>query len=197
MYQRRDFYRHARYVHGWLSAFAFIVLIFFALTGLFLNNSNWFQPSEQENTTSMTLPASVLSKVRHQENPSTEILAVIRQQQHLIGHFQSSERLDDTEMMIRLESPAGSTDIDVMLDTGKVEISQKPASVVSMLDDLHRGKNVPQTWKLLIDISAILILGLSIAGYILFLTLKTRLLSHLVLTAISLSALIGLLYFAL
>lgn len=197
MYQRRDFYRHARYVHGWLSAFAFIVLIFFALTGLFLNNPNWFQPSEQENTTSMTLPASVLSKVRHQENPSTEILAVIRQQQHLIGHFQSSEHLDDTEMMIRLESPAGSTDIDVMLDTGKVEISQKPASVVSMLDDLHRGKNIPQTWKLLIDISAILILGLSIAGYILFLTLKTRLLSHLVLTAISLSALIGLLYFAL
>ena len=70
MYQRRDFYRHARYVHGWLSAFAFIVLIFFALTGLFLNNPNWFQPSEQENTTSMTLPASVLSKVRHQENPN-------------------------------------------------------------------------------------------------------------------------------
>lgn len=197
MYQRRDFYRHARYVHGWLSAFAFIVLMFFALTGLFLNNPKWFKPTETETTNSITLSAAILSHIRHQENPSTEILAAIRQQQSLVGRYQSSERLDDTEMMIRLESPAGSTDIDVMLDTGKVEISQKPASVVSILNDLHRGKNAPQAWKLLIDISAILILGLSIAGYILFLTLRTRLLSHLILTAISLSFLIALLFYAL
>ncbi len=55
MYQRRDFYRHARYVHGWLSAFAFIVLIFFSVTGLLLNHPEWFTPSKDENTETITL----------------------------------------------------------------------------------------------------------------------------------------------
>jgi hypothetical protein len=59
LYQRRDFYRHARYVHGWLSAFAFIVLIFFAATGLFLNNPDWFKSKNEEQTTTFTPPTLV------------------------------------------------------------------------------------------------------------------------------------------
>ena len=150
MYQRRDFYRHARYVHGWLSAFAFIVLIFFAATGLFLNNPDWFKSKNEEQTTTFTL----------------------------------------------LESPAGSTDLWVLLDNGDVEITQKPATTVSLLNDLHRGKNVGTAWHWLIDISAIIIILLSLAGYILFLTIKTRLVTHLLLTACSLSAIILLIWSA-
>jgi hypothetical protein len=62
VYQRRDFYRHARYVHGWLSAFAFLVLIFFALTGLFLNNPDWFKSSAQEQTHQISIPHEMLEK---------------------------------------------------------------------------------------------------------------------------------------
>ena len=70
MYQRRDFYRHARYVHGWLSAFAFIVLIFFAATGLFLNNPDWFKSKNEEQTTTFTLPPTLVASLQKQENPS-------------------------------------------------------------------------------------------------------------------------------
>ena len=51
MYQRRDFYRHSRYVHGWLSAFAFLTLLFFSVTGLLLNHPEWFEPAKTEQTT--------------------------------------------------------------------------------------------------------------------------------------------------
>jgi hypothetical protein len=98
--------------------------------------------------------------------------------------------------MIRLESPAGSTDLWVLLDNGDVEITQKPATTVSLLNDLHRGKNVGTAWHWLIDISAIIIILLSLAGYILFLTIKTRLVTHLLLTACSLSAIILLIWSA-
>ena len=156
MYQRRDFYRHARYVHGWLSAFAFIILLFFAATGLLLNHPEWFKSDQQEQSFKLTLPSTLLHSIQDQENPSQPILDYVRQQHGLIGRYKSSEVLDG-EVMIRLESPAGSTDVWVLLDNGETEITSKPASTVSLLNDLHRGKNVGTAWSWLIDISAIII----------------------------------------
>lgn len=195
MYQRRDFYRHARYVHGWLSAFAFITLLFFSVTGLLLNHPEWFEPAKTEEMAKLILPESVLKSIKQQENPSDAILNYVRQKQNLVGRYQSSEVMDN-EVMIRLESPAGATDIFVMADTGETEITQKPASTVSMLNDLHRGKNSGLGWSWLIDISAIIYIVLSLAGYILFLSIKTRLVTHLVLTAVSLAMIILLIWSA-
>ena len=79
MYQRRDFYRHARYVHGWLSAFAFIVLLFFSATGLLLNHPEWFSASNQEQTVKLGLPESFVETVQQQENPSQTILDYVRE----------------------------------------------------------------------------------------------------------------------
>jgi len=170
VYQRRDFYRHSRYVHGWLSAFAFLTLLFFSVTGLLLNHPEWFEPAKTEQTTQLLLPESVLKSIKQQENPSDTILNYVRQQQNVVGRYQSSEVMDN-EVMIRLESPAGATDIWVMADTGETEITQKPASTVSMLNDLHRGKNSGLAWSWLIDISAIIVIALSLVGYILFLSM--------------------------
>ncbi len=195
MYQRRDFYRHSRYVHGWLSAFAFLTLLFFSVTGLLLNHPEWFEPAKTEQTTQLILPESILKSIKQQENPSDTILNYIRQQQNVVGRYQSSEVMDN-EVMIRLESPAGATDIWVMADTGETEITQKPASTVSMLNDLHRGKNSGLAWSWLIDISAIIVIALSLVGYILFLSIKTRLVTHLVLTAASLALIILLIWSA-
>ncbi|ENW94920.1 PepSY-associated TM helix domain-containing protein [Acinetobacter sp. NIPH 298] len=195
MYQRRDFYRHARYVHGWLSAFAFIALIFFSVTGLLLNHPEWFKPVQQEQSNTIILPEQLMRTVAEQENPTQTLLDYLRQQQSLVGRYQSSEILDG-EVMIRLDSPAGSTDIWVLLDTAEAEITMKPASTVSLLNDLHRGKNVGAGWSWLIDISAVIIVLLSLAGYILFLALKTRLLTHLTLTAVSLALIILLIWSA-
>lgn len=195
MYQRRDFYRHARYVHGWLSAFAFLVLIFFSITGLFLNHPNWFEPAKTEESTKITLPTPILESIKQQESPSNTILDYVRQNQSVVGRYQSSEVIDN-EVMIHLESPAGATDIWVSLDNGQAEITQKPASTISLINDLHRGKNSGTAWSLLIDISAILIVALSLAGFILFLSIKTRLVTHLVLTATSLIVLMFLIWSA-
>ena len=195
MYQRRDFYRHSRYVHGWLSAFAFLTLLFFSVTGLLLNHPEWFEPAKTEQTTQLILPESILKSIKQQENPSDAILNYVRQQQNVVGRYQSSEVMDN-EVMIRLESPAGATDIWVMADTGETEITQKPASTVSMLNDLHRGKNSGLAWSWLIDISAIIVIALSLVGYILFLSIKTRLVTHLVLTAVSLALIILLIWSA-
>lgn len=194
-YQRRDFYRHSRYVHGWLSAFAFLVLMFFAGTGLLLNHPEWFEAAPVEQTHTFPLPAQLTQQIAALENPSEVILQHVRRQHPLIGRYNSSEVMDG-EVMIRLESPAGSTDIWVNTMDQQIEVTQKPATVVGMLNDLHRGKNVGEAWRWLIDVSAVIIMLLSVAGFVLFLTLKSRLITHVALTAISVVLLMLLMWLA-
>jgi len=173
--RKSDFYRYARHVHAWLSAFAFLALIFFAGTGLFLNNADWFASNPDEVNFQIKLTPVVLAKAQSLENPAPLLLDVIRKQssQSLSGAFKSSDLVDGA-LDMRLEGAKGHTDISVALDTGLTEITVKPQSVLDTLKNLHKGKNVGTVWKLIIDISAILILILSIAGYILFFSLRKR-----------------------
>ncbi|MEC7120461.1 MAG: PepSY-associated TM helix domain-containing protein [Pseudomonadota bacterium] len=181
-YRKTDFYRHSRALHAWLSAFAFLTLMFFSATGILLNHPEWFTATQPEQIQEIALSAEVISTAQQQENPSVLLLDAVREQTALVGRFKSIEIFDD-EVMIRLESPAGSTDVVVLWDQAIAEVTQQPATTVTLLNDLHRGKSTGAAWRWLIDISAVLILLLSIAGYVLFFSLKTRKATSLWLTA--------------
>ncbi len=173
--RKSDFYRYSRHVHAWLSAFAFLSLIFFAGTGLFLNNTDWFASEPEEVSLQVTVPTDVLAQAKTVENPAPLLLEAIRKAspQTLSGAFKSSDLIDN-ELDMRLDGAKGHTDITIALDSGLTEITIKPESVLDTLKNLHKGKNVGTVWKLIIDISAIIILILSIAGYILFFSLRKR-----------------------
>ena len=63
------------------------------------------------------------------------------------------------------------------------------ADMLTVMDDLHRGKNVGKAWQWVIDLSGVVFLVLSLVGYVLFFTLRFRLRVALVLTALSLGTL--------
>lgn len=184
-YRRSDFYRQSRSLHAWLSAFAFLVLMFFSLTGLLLNHPEWFESNTASKEVSLQLSSDQLAQVQALENPADWLLQTVRAETNVVGRFKSAELFDD-EAMIRLVSPSGSTDISVLLDSGEIAITTEQATTVSLLNDLHRGKEVGEWWSWLIDISAVIILLLSVAGYVLFFSLKTRKVTSLWLTASSL-----------
>ena len=175
-FKKSDFYRNARHVHAWLSAFAFLALTFFAGTGLLLNNPNWFSTPSKDVNVQLTVPTSVITQAKALENPAPLLLDTVRtlaKPQILSGAFKSSD-LVDGEVDIRLEGAKGHTDITVALDTGVANITVTPESTLDTLKNLHKGKNVGTVWKLVIDISAIVILILSFAGYLLFFSLRKR-----------------------
>lgn len=190
-YRRSDFYRQARALHAWLSAFAFLVLMFFALTGLLLNHPEWFNANKQLEEVQIQLLPDQLAAVQSLENPTDQLLQMIRAENAVVGRLKSSEMLDD-EVMIRLESPAGHTDIQVLMSSGNIVVATEQATTVGMLNDLHRGKEVGSGWRWLIDVSAVVILLLSLAGYVLFFSLKTRKATSLWLTASSVVLIAGL-----
>lgn len=184
-YRRSDFYRQSRTLHAWLSAFAFLVLMFFALTGLLLNHPEWFATKPEAHELSLQLSAAQLAELKTLDNPADQLLQLVRAETALVGRLKSTEILDD-EVMIRLASPTGTTDISLFTGTGEVLVSTEKASTVSLLNELHRGKDVGALWRWLIDVSAVIILLLSLAGYVLFFSLKARKATSLWLTAGSL-----------
>lgn len=191
-YRKTDFYRQARHVHAWLSAFAFIVLMFFSATGLLLNHPEWMDAAPRDEVLHVwVLNPVLLQQARTIEQPSTLLLAEIRRQYRLFGQFRSSEKIDQ-EWLIRLEGPRGQTDIVLDLVTGRTEIRLSAAQPLSLLADLHKGKNVGVLWSWLIDVSAIVVLLLSLAGYVLFFSLKKRLSTSLWLTGGSVFVLVAL-----
>ena len=193
---KAEIYRQSRTWHGYLSAFAFLTLIFFAITGLLLNHPEWFEAKDEQPSKDRTIqlaPADVAA-AQKAADPSRALTELVRKQQPLIGAYQSGEVID-TEAMIRLEGPKGSSDIIVDLSTGSAEVSVKKASFVDTINELHRGKNSGAAWKAVIDISAILILALSIIGYVLFFSLRFRLRTSLILTVVSLGAMLAVVVF--
>ena len=66
----------------------------------------------------------------------------------------------------------------------------RPARLVSFINDLHTGKNSGAVWKATIDVFGVLIILMSLIGYILFFSLRFRLRTSLVLTAVSLGVMV-------
>jgi uncharacterized protein len=187
-----ELYRQSRLWHGYLSAFAFLALIFFAGTGLLLNHPEWTPVKAERPSQDMKLALALadLAAATAAADPARALGVTIGKRTRLLGAFQSGE-IADGEAMLRFEGPHGATDVTVDMASGAADVSVSRARLIDTLNDLHRGKNAGVAWKLVIDLTAAVVLALSVVGYLLFFTLRFRLRTALVLTGTSLAVLIG------
>lgn len=186
-----EFYRQCRLWHGYLSAFAFLSLMFFSLTGLLLNHPDWLkQPEAQPQETRATLsPDAIAAAIKRDDKPRA-LASLLSVQKSVTGVYASGE-VEEDEAYLRFEGVGGNTSAVLDLKTGIAEITSRKADTVTIINDLHRGKNAGAAWKWLIDVSAVIFLVLSLVGYILFFSLRHRLVQTMTLTMVSLGALVG------
>lgn len=189
-FNRGAFYRLCRALHGYLSAFAFLALIFFAGTGLMLNHPEWFGQEEaasdaSRTTLHRTLPRASLERSFAASDPAAAFASLVAESEPTLRGAYTSGEILDGEVMLRFEGVTGASDVVIDLSTSRADISIRPATTVSMLYDLHRGKNAGTVWKRLIDVVASVVLALSLIGYVLFFSLRFRLPSSLALTGLS------------
>jgi hypothetical protein len=185
------FYRLCRMLHGYLSAFAFLALMFFSATGVLLNHPEWFegyQPAEKQIAFALT-PAE-LAAAKAAKPPGPALAAAAARHAPLAGAYASAD-IDGRQALVRLEGPKGSTDLTIDMATGKAEGRATRASLMAIIQDLHRGKNSGAAWRWVIDLSAWIVLAMSLIGYVLFFSLRFRLKTSLILTAASLLILVG------
>lgn len=185
-----DFYRQCRVWHGYLSAFAFLALLFFSATGLLLNHPEWFAGERTTESRSITLTPDALRGASANEDPARALAEAISREVPVRGAF-SDGSIEEGTATIRLEGVKGTTDISVNMANGQTEVTTETADTVSILHELHRGTLSGPVWRALLDFIAVVVMILSIVGYALFFSLRYRLRTSLALTGLSLGVLVG------
>jgi uncharacterized protein len=184
------FYTQVRHWHGYLSAFAFLALMFFSFTGIVLNHPDWLPQERDGVRVSATLPLGEVRSAQKSADPGAALGLLAAGRMDLNGAYSSAD-IDGGEAFLRFAGVKGSSDLTIDLATGAASGETRRPDTLTVLNDLHRGKNVGAAWRAVIDISGIVLLLLSLLGYILFFTLRFRLRVALVLTAVSLAAMAG------
>lgn len=192
-FSKGAFYRACRMVHGYLSAFAFLALIFFAATGLLLDHPDWLQGrAPRERVATARLAPVELAQALRAPDPDRALAAAAARRLPLLGAYKDGST-DDGQALVRLEGARGTTDLTIDTATGAVRAAVQPATLANIVGELHRGRAAGGAWRWVIDLSAVVILLLSLVGYVLFFSLRFRLRTSLALTAASLLAM-GLVY---
>lgn len=191
-----EFYRLARDWHGYLSALAFLALIFFAGTGVLLNHPGLLQgeaPAAVETT--FTLSAGEIAAVRAATEPGRELARIAGGHAELAGAYRAGDLAGD-DLYVNLQGVRGRSDVTGNLATGDVTVHVEKADAVGIANELHRGEHAGDAWRLLIDAIAIVLMAMSVIGLVLFFSLRFRLKTALVLMAGSAIIMGGLFVFA-
>ena len=190
------FYRLARDWHGYLSALAFLALIFFAGTGVLLNHPGLLQgepPAPVE--TAFTLSAEEIAAVRAAAEPGRELARIATAHGELAGAYRAGDLAGD-DLYVNLQGVRGRSDVTGNLATGEVTVHVERADAVGVANELHRGEHAGDAWRFLIDAIAAVLIFMSIIGLVLFFSLRFRLKTALVLMAGSAIIMAGLFVFA-
>jgi len=159
-----------RWFHIYLSMLSFTALMFFALTGITLNHPTWMGASEQIIRDEFgTLPLAMLQG----DLSELEVAETLRESHGLKGRVKEFE-VDEFECMVVFKSPGYAADVIVDRETGSYSVTETSANAVSIMNDLHKGRDSGAAWSWLIDVSAGLMMLMSISGFGLLFYLKKR-----------------------
>ena len=153
---------------------SFGVLLFFAVTGLTLNHTDWFSSAQR----SVQVKGS-LNPVWLQGNVAKlEIVEHLRQK-HKVSGALSDFRIDDAQCSVSFKGPAYTADTFIDRKTGAYDLTETRMGFVALINDLHKGRDSGRAWGWVIDLSAILMTLVSLSGLVLIFYLQKRLASGL------------------
>jgi hypothetical protein len=177
--------RTLRAWHGYLSAFAFLILIFFAATGILLNHPTLSQAKPPILTQAyVDLTPAQVQRLRTSADYGPELYKIAADHVRLEGQLVNAQR-DGEEVLIRLQGIRGGSLIQADLAKAKVDISVDRQYFLAIIGELHRTERAGPAWQVFVDIAAVLLIAVAAIGYGLFLTLRYRLKTALALTGAS------------
>lgn len=176
---KREIAAWTRWLHIYLSMFSFASLLFFAITGITLNHTNWIEGQQRVEQVDGQLTLGWVA--RSSSIDKLEIVEFLRNT-HSIKARLNDFIIDDAECSISFKGPGYAADAFVDRTTGSYELTITKSGAVAVMNDLHKGRDTGSTWAFLIDISAILMILVSLSGFLMIFFLKNKRLSGLLLT---------------
>ncbi len=161
--------RLARTLHIYLTMFAFLMMLFFAITGFVLNHEDWFAQwgSSHRDVHGTIAVASLTGPDRLQ------VVEALRSSFGAVGAVSTFD-VDADSIHVEMKGPGRQMDAEIDRRTGATDVSVELKGLAVRLDDLHRGKDSGTAWSLVIDASALLLFLGSLTGIFMWFTLPRR-----------------------
>ena len=173
----RAFWLKQLYQWHWISsAVSLIGLILFAVTGVTLNHAGVITAEPKVTTTSAPLPSGIAVRLDAVTSADAPLPVPVRQWlSRTLSVEASAEPAEwsDAEVYLALPRPGGDTWIRFDRVAGKVEYERTTRGVISLLNDLHKGRNTGPVWAWFIDVFAVICIVSALTGLALLYLLAT------------------------
>ena len=163
----------SRVLHTYLSMASFSILFFFAATGITLNHQDKMNGAPKVTRFTGHLDAVLVAPSSGTPIEESRIVAQLRAAhgiQARLGDF----RVDDDQLTVSFKGPGYAADAFVDRKTASYEITETRMGLVAIVNDLHKGRDTGTVWARVIDLSAILMMLVSITGLTLIFFLYRR-----------------------
>ena len=164
----RAFWLKQLYQWHWISsAVSLIGLILFAVTGVTLNHAGVITAEPKVTTTSAPLPSGIAVRLDAVTSADAPLPVPVRQWlSRTLSVEASAEPAEwsDEEVYLALPRPGGDGWVRFDRVSGKVEVERTTRGVVSLFNDLHKGRNTGKVWQAFIDVFASACLVFSLTG---------------------------------
>lgn len=162
----------ARTIHVYTSMVAFVIVLFFGVTGITLNHPTWtFGDGVDVTTESGNLPIATTMA-----DGSVDFLSISEYVRDEYGVTGSVDSFDVTngEGSIAYKNPGYSAELFFDVATGEFELTTEQQGWVAVMNDMHKGRDTGAAWKLVIDLAAGFLVVISLTGLVLQLFLRKR-----------------------
>ena len=145
---------------------SFALVLFFSATGLTLNHPDWFAGHEKTDERHGVANTGMLRTQSTDGADRLGVVEMLRSREHVHGAV-SDFRVDDSQVSVSFRAPGYTADAFIDRDTGKYDLTEVRNGFVAVVNDLHKGRDTGAAWGAVIDISAVLLLLVSLTGLIL------------------------------
>jgi uncharacterized protein len=173
----------SRWLHVYLSMISFIVVLFFSVTGITLNHTEWFDGSVKENKFTGTVPENWVNITDTSRIKKLEIVELLRNNYGIKGYV-NEFLVQDDQCLLSFKGPGYSADAYINRKDGMFTLTELRFGLIAVLNDLHKGRDSGKGWGWLIDVSAVLLILVSVSGLVMLFFLKRKKVSGLWLAVI-------------
>jgi hypothetical protein len=163
---RRRVAKVTRWLHIYGSMASLALVLFFAVTGITLNHQEWFADQLVTVERTGTLDTAWLHTTDADGVDKLRIVEHLRSAGGVRGAL-AEFRVENDQCAVDFKGAGYSASVVVERSTGRFDVTESRMGIAAVINDLHKGRDTGSAWKAVIDVSAGLLVFISLTGLIL------------------------------